>query len=178
MHQVKLPEQKLPEPKLPEPWLRGTLTDVPAAQRAVLHALEGAKEDLERWCSGLTDEQLNARPAGIAPVAFHLRHIARSTDRLLTYAEGQQLSAEQLAVLKTELDPGATSQSLFAELNAALDRAAARVRAFTPAQLSDFRGVGKKQLPTTVGGLLVHVADHAQRHVGQAIVTTKIVTAA
>lgn len=172
MHQVKLPEAKLPEP-----WLRGTFTDIHPTQRAVLHALESAKEDLERWCGGLTEEQLNARPSGIAPVAFHIRHIARSTDRLLTYAEGEQLSAEQLAVLKMELDPGATSQSLFAELNAALERAASRVRAFTPDQLSDFRGVGKKQLPTTVGGLLIHVADHAQRHVGQAITTVKIVTA-
>lgn len=169
---------KLSNPKLPEPWLRGTYTDVPAAQRAVLHALESAKEDLELWCAGLTGEQLNARPAGIAPVAFHIRHIARSTDRLLSYAEGRQLSAEQLGTLKTELDPGATSQSLFSELTEALDLAATRVRAFTAEQLNDARGVGKKQLPTTVGGLLIHVADHAQRHVGQAITTAKIVTAA
>ena len=79
--------------ELPEPWLRGTLAEVPAVQRAVLHALELAKEDLERWCDGLSDEELHARPGGIAPVAFHLRHIARSMDRLLTYAEGNQLSA-------------------------------------------------------------------------------------
>jgi len=32
-------------------------------------------------------------------------------------------------------------------------------------------------LPTTVGGLLVHVADHTQRHVGQAVTTAKIVVA-
>ena len=169
---------KLPEPRLPEPWLRGTLADVSPTQRAVLHALEAAKEDLERWCAALTEEQLNARPAGIASVAFHIRHIGRSSDRLLTYAEGQQLSAQQLALLKTELDPGANSQALFDELNAALANAAARVRAFQPAQLSDPRQVGKKQLPTTVAGLLVHVADHAQRHTGQAITTAKIVTAA
>jgi hypothetical protein len=37
--------------------------------------------------------------------------------------------------------------------------------------------VGLKKLPTTVGGLLVHIADHAQRHVGQAITTAKIVNA-
>ena len=162
--------------RLPEPWLRGTLTDIAPTQRAVLHALEAAKEDLERWCASLTEEQLNARPAGIAPVAFHIRHIARSTDRLLSYAEGRQLSEQQLALLKTELDAGATSQSLFDELNAALADAAARVRAFRADQLSDPRHVGKKQLPTTVAGLLVHVADHAQRHVGQAITTAKIVT--
>src|SRR5260221_9269366 len=77
------------KPNLPEPWLRGTLTDIPPVQRAVLHALELAKEDLERWCGALSDEELNARPGEIAPIAFHIRHIGRSTDRLLTYAEGQ-----------------------------------------------------------------------------------------
>ncbi|HEY1801976.1 MAG TPA: DinB family protein [Terriglobales bacterium] len=163
--------------QLPEPWLRGTLAEIAPTQRAVLHALEAAKEDLERWCSSLTEEQLNARPAGIPPVAFHIRHIARSSDRLLTYAEGQQLSEQQLAALKTELDPGATAQSLFDELNPALADAAVRVRAFHADQLNDARHVGKKQLPTTVAGLLVHVADHTQRHVGQAITTAKIVTA-
>ncbi|HEY8669700.1 MAG TPA: DinB family protein, partial [Terriglobales bacterium] len=77
------------KPNLPEPWLRGTLTDVPPVQRAVLHALEMAKEDLDRWCGELTAEEFNARPAAVAPVAFHIRHIARSLDRLLTYAEGK-----------------------------------------------------------------------------------------
>ncbi len=99
-----------------EPWLRGTLTEVGAVQRAVLHALEMAGEDLELWCGSLSDEELNARPYEIAPVAFHLRHIPRSLDRLLTYAEGEQLSAEQLAVMKTELDGGATKAALLEEL--------------------------------------------------------------
>ena len=80
------------ETQLPEPWLRGTLKDVPAVQRAVLHALELAKEDLEKWCGDLSDAEVNARPGNIAPVAFHIRHIARSIDRLLTYAEGKELS--------------------------------------------------------------------------------------
>ena len=158
----------------PEPWLRGTLKDVPAVQRAVLHALELAQEDLDRWCGGINDEQLNARPGGIAPVAFHLRHIARSLDRLLTYAEGRQLNPDQIALLKSELDPGATRSRLFAELTEALAASAKRVRSFSPAQMEEERAVGKKQLPTTVGGLLVHVADHTQRHVGQAITTAKI----
>jgi uncharacterized damage-inducible protein DinB len=43
--------------------------------------------------------------------------------------------------------------------------------------LDEVRTVGKKQLPTTVAGLLVHIADHTQRHVGQAITTAKIVAA-
>jgi uncharacterized damage-inducible protein DinB len=163
------------EREKPEPWLRGTLTEVPAVHRAVLHALELAKEDIERWCGGLSDDQLNARPGGIAPVAFHMRHIARSVDRLLTYAERGQLSGDQTALLKTELDPGATRGELFLEFTEALDNGATRIRALIPMRLDEPRKVGKLELPTTVGGLLVHVADHTQRHVGQAITTAKIV---
>jgi len=165
----------MPAQNLPEPWLRGTLTEVPAVQRAVLHALELAKEDLERWCSGLTDEQLNARPNGIAPVAFQLRHIARSMDRLLTYAEEKSLSTEQIAAMKAELESGAPRGEIFSELLAALKSAGERVRAFSPADFELPRTIGRQQMPTTVGGILVHVADHTQRHVGQAITTAKVV---
>ena len=162
---------------LPEPWLRGTLSEVPAAQRAVLHALELAREDLERWCDGLSDEELHARPGGIAPVAFHLRHIARSIDRLLSYAEGKPLSAEQVSLMKAEMDTRGSRNELMAELVVAIAKSGKRIRAFSEQQLQEERHVGKKQLPTSVGGLLVHVADHTQRHVGQAIVTAKIVVA-
>lgn len=161
--------------KLPEPWLRGTLADVAPVQRAVLHALELAIEDLERWCGDLTDEELNSRPSGIAPIAFHIRHIARSTDRLLTYAEGGMLTAEQIAVMKTELAPGATGEQLFVELRNSLATAAQRVKTFSVEALAEPRSVGRQQMPTTVAGLLIHVADHSQRHVGQAITTAKIV---
>jgi uncharacterized damage-inducible protein DinB len=163
------------KPNLPEPWLRGTLTDVAPVQRAVLHALELAKEDLERWCGELTDAQVNARPAEIAPVAFHIRHIGRATDRLLTYAEGNPLTPEQISAMKSELAPDATRDQLFTELTESLDNAAARIRAFSPEDLNQPRTVGRQQMPTTVGGLVVHVADHTQRHVGQAITTAKIV---
>lgn len=171
-------EAARPASKPPEPWLRGSLTDVPVLTRAVLHALELAREDIERWCASLSDEELNARPAGIAPVAFHLRHIVRSADRLLTYTEGRQLSSEQISVMKMELDAGADRKTLFVEFSAGIDSASARVRAFNPAQFEEPRKVGKLQLPTTVGSLLIHVADHTQRHVGQAITTAKIVSAA
>jgi uncharacterized damage-inducible protein DinB len=164
------------KPNSPEPWLRGTLTDVPPIPRAVRHALEQAKEDLHKWCFPLTDPQLNERPQGLAPVAFHLRHIAGSLDRLLTYAENSPLNETQLARLKSELDPSAAHDQLFAELDAAFARSAQRVRVLAHADFSAPRLVGKKQLPTTLGGLLVHVADHTQRHVGQAIITTKLLT--
>jgi uncharacterized damage-inducible protein DinB len=165
------------EVRSPEPWLRGTLTDVAAVPRAVLHALELAQEDLTRWCSGLSDAELNARPDGITPVAFHVRHIARSVDRLLSYAEGKRLDDSQIAALKSELDVNATRAELFAELDLALGRAAVRIRQFDANRLQEPRPVGTKLLPTTVGGLLVHVADHTQRHVGQAITTAKILAA-
>ena len=161
----------------PEPWLRGTLTDISPVPRAVLHALELAKEDLTRWCAGLSDSELNARPFAIAPVAFHIRHIARSVDRLLTYAEGKNLNEEQLAALKNELVPNATRNELFTELETMLAKCATRIAQVDPARLDEPRAVGKKQLPTTVAGLLVHIADHTQRHVGQAITTAKIVAA-
>jgi len=125
-----------------EPWLRGTHGEVDAVARAVLHALELAEEDVAKWCTGLSDEEMNARPFGVAPVAFHLRHIARSLDRLLSYAEGTQLDATQKAALKTELDEGATREGVMKEFEAALRSSAARVRAFSPEQYNDERGVG------------------------------------
>ena len=160
-----------------EPWLRGTHGEVDALARAVIHALELAAEDVEKWCAGLTDEEMNARPMGLPPVAFHLRHIARSLDRLLSYAEGTQLDATQKAALRTEFDAGATCRQVMEELSAALHGSMERVRAFSPEHYNTDRGVGRAMLPTTVGGLLVHCADHTQRHVGQAITTAKLVVA-
>jgi uncharacterized damage-inducible protein DinB len=159
-----------------EPWLRGTLTETPAVPRAVLHALALAKEDMEHWCGGLNNEQLNTRPGGIASIAFHIRHIARSIDRLLTYAEGEQLSDDQIAALKTELVEGGTKRALFSEFAAALEKGTERIRALDSSRLGEPRNVGGKRLPTTLAGLLIHIADHTQRHVGQAITTAKIVS--
>lgn len=166
-----------PTKQHPEPWLRGTLAEVSAVQRAVMHALVLAQEDLELWCGGFSDAELNARRADIAPIAFHLRHIARSLDRLLTYAEGRPLNDEQIVAMNTELDPRTVHRELFAELASALETSAKRIRAIDPGSLEEARSVGKKQLPTTVGGLLIHVAEHTQRHVGQALTTAKIVAA-
>lgn len=158
-----------------EPWLRGTHTDTPAVIRAVIHALELCREDIGKHCAGLSDEQLNARPAGVAHITFHLRHIVRSLDRLLTYAEGRQLSETQMQALQTETEPNATASALMSEFRMGIDNAQRRVRAFAGSDLEQPRAVGRKQLPTTVGGLLVHCADHTQRHTGQAVTTAKIV---
>ncbi len=157
-----------------EPWLRGTLMEVGAVPRGVIHALLLAEEDVAKWCGELTDAELNARPLELPSVGFQLRHIARSLDRLLTYAEGAQLSGEQVAALKSEMDEGVTREGLFAEFGDAIQSSLRRVKELAVVDPEQPRGVGKKQLPTTVGGLLVHVADHTQRHVGQAITTAKV----
>jgi hypothetical protein len=157
--------------------LRGTHDDVDAIVRGVLHALELAGEDAEKWCGGLTDEEMNARPFGLPPVAFHLRHIARSLDRLLSYAEGTQLDATQKAALGSEMEGVATHDAVMAELHAGLRDAMRRVRAFSPEHYNAGKGVGHAMLPTTLGGLLVHCADHTQRHVGQAVTTAKVIVA-
>ncbi len=160
-----------------EPWLRGTHADVPAVGRAVLHALDLALDDLTRWTDGLADAETHAQPLGLPSVAFHLRHIARSTDRILTYAEGNQLSAEQLTALKAEQSGDETLAALLAEVEVAFSNAADRVRVLATADLNTFRGVGRKQLPTSIGGALIHVADHTQRHVGQVVTTAKVLKA-
>jgi uncharacterized damage-inducible protein DinB len=160
-----------------EPWLRGTHGDVPAVGRAVLHALELGLDDLTKWTAGLTDTEVHTQPYGLPTVAFHLRHIARSVDRILSYAEGNQLSAEQLAALKGEQLGKETLAELLAEVESSFSNAAERVRVLAAEDFDTFRGVGRKQLPTSIGGALIHVADHTQRHVGQVVTTAKLLTA-
>jgi uncharacterized damage-inducible protein DinB len=160
-----------------EPWLRGTHAEVSSIGRGVLHAFDLALDDLTKWTEGLTDLEVHARPHGLPAIAFHLRHLARSTDRLLTYAEGGQLSADQLARMKVEQTGSETLAELLAEVEASFSNAADRVRVLATADLNTFRGVGRKQLPTSIGGALVHVADHTQRHIGQIVTTAKVIKA-
>ena len=161
-----------------EPWLRGTHAEVPAAGRAVLHALDLALDDITKWTAGLTDNEIHSQPLGLPSVAFHLRHIARSTDRILTYAEGGQLSAEQLGALKTEqtgIGEPETLAALIAELEISFTNASERIKVLAAGNYDTPRGVGRKQLPTSLGGALIHVADHTQRHTGQIVTTAKVI---
>lgn len=165
-----------------EPWLRGTHSEVPAVGRAVLHALDLALDDLTKWTEGLTDIEIHTQPLGLPSVAFHLRHIACSTDRLLSYAEGNQLTAEQLAALKAEqIGPEdreiETLAALLAEVEISFSNASDRIRVLATANFDTVRVVGRKQMPTTIGGALIHVADHTQRHTGQVVTTAKLLKA-
>ncbi len=165
-----------PSPRA-EPWLRGTLTEVPAEQRAILHALELAREDIAQWCGPLSQEEFHARPYGLASVAFHLRHIAGSLDRLLTYAEGNVLSDAQLRQLAAEMNAEGSKGEILAGFERGLRASDERVRAIDLTRWPESRAVGRKKLPTTVAGLLIHCAEHTQRHVGQAIATAKVLLA-
>jgi uncharacterized damage-inducible protein DinB len=163
--------------RLPEPWLRGTLSDVPVLQRALLHSLQMAEEDLVRWCSGLDEGELHARPFQLPSVGFQLRHIARSLDRFCCYAEGSPLSQEQLAALASEMTASGTRQEIFRELEASLDKTRQRLDKIVRQPADTAVKIGRKGLPTTLTGLLIHAAEHTQRHVGQAITTAKVIAA-
>jgi uncharacterized damage-inducible protein DinB len=159
---------------LPEPWLRGPLSGVNPLIAPILFSFQQAREDLAKYTEGLTARQIWAAPHGFGSVGFHIRHIAGSTDRLITYLERKQLSLDQLAALQAEHEPGETREELLAGLEAAFRRAEQVVSALNPGTLIDFREVGRQRLPTTVIGLLTHIAEHTQRHVGQAISAAKL----
>jgi uncharacterized damage-inducible protein DinB len=160
---------------LPEPWLRGPIAGVDPLLAPVLYTFQQAREDLRRWTETLSTAQLWAEPHGFGSVGFHMRHIAGSTGRLMSYLKGKPLDAAQLAALQAESAPaGEGRDELLALVDAAFDDAESVVRKLDAATLRDSRGVGRQRLPTTVIGLLVHIAEHTQRHVGQAIAAAKL----
>jgi uncharacterized damage-inducible protein DinB len=161
----------------PEVWLRGPVPDVPALLQPVAHSLLQCREELTAAVTGLTADQLWARPGGAASVGFHLRHAAGSLDRLFTYARGESLSAEQHAALVTEPHPDLAPNAgprLLAAFGESVDRALEQLRGTSEAALLEPRGVGRARLPSTVIGLLFHAAEHTQRHAGQIATTVKV----
>lgn len=157
-----------------EPWLRGPLEGVHPLLAPIFYSFQQAREDLRLWTAGTTTEQLWARPLGLGSIGFHIRHIGGSVERLLTYAVGRQLSASQLSEIEQEMQPGQELCDLLIELDRRLTAAELLVRTLDPASLAEPREVGRKRLPTTLGGLLTHIAEHTQRHVGEVIITAKV----
>ena len=160
-----------------EAWLSGKLEGYTPIIMPAAHALKQSIVDLEKSAPGLSDAELTANPNGAASVAFHLRHIAGSIDRLLTYSRGEQLNDAQFAALKAETSDAADfnraelTRRAVAEINNALE-------ALKNVDLNDLfeeRYVGRRELPTNVFGLLFHIAEHTARHVGQVVTTAAIV---
>ena len=166
----------LPADDGPEFWLRGPVPSIPPLLQPAAHALLQARADLRRAALGLGTSELWARPGGVASIGFHLRHTAGSIDRLLTYAAARGLTPDQIAALRAEEfagDPPAAASALLADVDHAVDRALDVLRATPEPALTTPRAVGRARLPATVLGLLFHLAEHAQRHAGQAITTRK-----
>jgi len=161
-----------------EPWLRGAIPGIPALLQPAAHALVMALETVDRAAADLTVEQLWARPGGAASVGFHLAHLSGSTDRLLTYARGLSLSAEQFSVLEAERQLEATRPSLESLLDrwrATVQRGLEQIANTPDGDLLQPRTVGRNRLPSNVIGLVFHAAEHAQRHAGQIVTTARIV---
>ncbi|MET0392524.1 MAG: DinB family protein [Chitinophagaceae bacterium] len=159
-----------------EYWLRGPVPGIPALLQPAAHALLQARDEVRECLADLPEALIWHRPAGMASVAFHLQHLAGVMDRLLTYAKGGQLDAVQLAHLEREgtQDPSLTLSSLLERFSQQVDKALDQLKATNPAVLTEGRGVGRKQIPSTVIGLLFHAAEHTMRHTGQLLVTVAI----
>jgi hypothetical protein len=163
---------------LPEPWLRGPVPGIPAVLQPAAHAFLLAREDVEAAVSGVTADQLWLQPGGAASLGFHLLHLTGSTDRLLTYARGEALSAAQRATLAAEgalAPPYPRLDELLRSWSKTVDGALRQLATTPETTVNESRLVGRSQLPSTVLGLLFHAAEHAQRHVGQIVTTAKVV---
>lgn len=163
-----------------EAWLSGAIENVSPVLMPAAHALIQAARDLNQATENLTDAEVWDRPNGVPSVAFHLQHVAGSCDRLLTYSRGEKLSTKQFAALSAEgrINRSLNAVSLIEKAIAEIEKVIEEISLTPDKILFEKRTVGRKELPTNVFGLLFHIAEHTQRHVGQIITTAKIVRSA
>lgn len=161
-----------------EYWQQGPIEGIPALLQPVAHALLQARREVSAAMTDFPDSLLTKRPAGLASVAFHLRHLSGVIDRLFTYAQALPLSDEQLNFLKNEGNEeirNGLAGELLDQFSQTITNALSQLTLTPENTLTEARGIGRKQIPTTVLGLLFHAAEHTQRHVGQLLVTAVIV---
>ena len=164
-----------------EVWQRGAIPNVSPLLQPVAHALLQVGEEAHRIMQEFPDELLWTRPGNVAPPAFHLQHIRGVIDRLFTYARKEQLTKEQMDALLIEGKEEKNSSSakeLIEELDKQIDDAIKELISVKEDTLTEARGVGRKQIPTTLIGLYFHTAEHSMRHIGQLLVTVRILKAA
>lgn len=162
--------------KLPEVWLRGPLPEISGLLQPIAHTLLQAREEIQEIMKDFPEKWLWEKPAGLASPAFHLQHMVGVIDRLFTYAQGSQLSESQFLNLKAEGQKGEqTVRQLIDALSDKIDWALEQLKKTKDDILQEARGVGRAQLPSTVIGLLFHSAEHTMRHVGQLLVTVRII---
>src|SRR5476651_739750 len=111
-------------------WQRGSIDSLAAILQPIAHILLQVRERVGEIVEPLTEEEWNARPAGIASAAFHVRHIAGVIDRLFTYARGNALSTEQFAAIQSEGQEllAADVATVLGALSAQVDVAVAELR--------------------------------------------------
>ena len=161
-----------------EVWLRGPLQGVIPWLQPVAHALLQAREEVNDLMKDFPDHLLSEQPAGLASPAFHMQHLSGVLDRLFTYANGELLSPLQLKALELEsqVNPHALTSDLLEMFNSQVDKTLHRLQDTPTEVLLHPRGVGRAQLPSNVLGLMVHAAEHTKRHLGQLLVTVRILT--
>jgi hypothetical protein len=168
------------ENNLPEVWQRGSIPDFPVLLQPIAFALMQAREDVNQFTLDFPDTLLYQRPGGAASPAFHLQHLTGVLDRMFTYAENKPLNEAQLNWLNQEgkiQDQPVSVSELVAIFNQQIEISLQKLKAINLDTLTEPRGVGRKQFPSTVFGLLIHAAEHTQRHVGQLLVTIKVLKA-
>jgi hypothetical protein len=161
----------------PEVWLRGPVPGIHTLLQPVAHSLLQAKEELEDRIPSLSEEQIWNSMNDATPIGIQLRHLAGSLDRLCTYAQGRQLTPQQVAALKRErrLDqPVPSRDELLTAALRSIESALNLLRNCDPSTLTEQREVGRARLPSTVLGLLYHAAEHTQRHLGQIAMTKRM----
>jgi hypothetical protein len=160
-----------------EVWLRGPVEGIPPLLQPVAHALLQAREEVNELMAGFPEILLWIKPVNMASPAFHLQHIAGILDRLFTYAKGEALTQHQITKLAVEGKMPETPYSVITLLeifNRQVDEALKQLSETDESTLTERRGVGRAQLPSTVIGLYTHAAEHTMRHVGQLLVTVRI----
>lgn len=159
-----------------EAWLSGKLEGFAPVMMPAAHALVECAKDLRKHAADLSRSELDARPNNAPSIAFHLRHIAGSIDRLLTYARSDQLNKTQFAELRSEKEETNEASAQLTEKAIVKINEALETLKITPLDsLFEPRYVGRKKLETNVFGLLFHIAEHTARHTGQIVTTAKIV---
>lgn len=163
-----------------EVWQRGPVENVPALLQPVAHAILEAREEVHQIMEDFPEELLWEKPAGVASPAFHLQHIAGVLDRLFTYGRKELLSEDQMHLLSLEGNKEKTSltmQQMLTQLDKQIDDAIEELKKVKEDSLNEVRGVGRKQMPTTLIGLYFHAAEHSMRHIGQLLVTVRVLKA-
>ncbi len=159
-----------------EVWMRGPISGLIPLLQPVAHAILQAREEVNLMMIDFPNELIWERPNAVAAVAFHLQHLSGVLDRLFTYANNQILNEDQLELLALEADSTQllTVKGLLTRFNNQVNKSLTQLKNTEEKTLLEPRSIGRKQIPTNQLGLLFHAAEHTQRHVGQLLVTIKI----